>query len=128
MQQLFALAFCLVLLALAVFQVALIAGAPLGHLAWGGRDRVLPRGKRIGSVISVVLYVLFGLVALERAEITGLVPDSFDGALFIAMWVIAGYLAVGILLNAASRSKQERAVMTLTALVLAILAALVALG
>lgn len=36
-----ALAFCAVLAALAVFQVALIAGAPLGRLAWGGQDLVL---------------------------------------------------------------------------------------
>lgn len=47
-----AIAFCVLMLALAVFQSALIAGAPIGQYAWGGRDRVLPRTKRIGSVTS----------------------------------------------------------------------------
>ena len=40
---------------LAVFQLALVAGAPLGHLAWGGRSRVLPTRLRIGSVVSIVI-------------------------------------------------------------------------
>ena len=44
---------------LAVFQIALAAGAPLGHLAWGGKHRVLPKGLRIASALSVGLYVLF---------------------------------------------------------------------
>ena len=48
-----AVAFTAVMVALAVFQLALIAGAPLGHFVWGGADRVLPRGKRIGSVVSL---------------------------------------------------------------------------
>ena len=28
---------------LAVFQITLIVGAPLGHFAWGGQDRILRR-------------------------------------------------------------------------------------
>ena len=40
---------------LAVFQVALIAGAPLARFAWGGQHRVLPTRLRIGSAVSVAL-------------------------------------------------------------------------
>jgi len=48
--------------ALAVLQIALAAGAPLGHLAWGGKYRVLPRGLRIASAVSVLVYALFAWI------------------------------------------------------------------
>ena len=62
-----AVAAIVVLAALAVFQLALIAGAPLGRFAWGGQNRVLPVGFRVGSAISIVLYAVFGLILLQRA-------------------------------------------------------------
>ena len=36
----YALALTVVLAALAIFQLALVFGAPLGHFAWGGQHRV----------------------------------------------------------------------------------------
>ncbi len=112
--------FCALLLALVAFQVALIAGAPLGHLAWGGQDRVLPRSKRIGSASSIVIYALIGWVALARVGIVWPGPDN--PVIVVAMWVITVYLALGIVLNLISRSKPERLLMTPTAAVLALLA------
>jgi hypothetical protein len=53
-----------VLAVLAVFQVGLMAGAPLGHLAWSGQHKVLPPRVRIGSGVSVALYGIFACVAL----------------------------------------------------------------
>ena len=49
---------CALLAGLAVFQVALIAGAPLGRMAWGGQHRVLP-APRLGSAASIPLYRFF---------------------------------------------------------------------
>jgi hypothetical protein len=69
-----AVAFTAVMVALAVFQLTLIAGAPLGHFAWGGQDRVLPSGKRVGSVVSIALYALFSVVVLQRAGLIELLP------------------------------------------------------
>jgi hypothetical protein len=121
-----AVAMVVILGALAVFQIALIAGAPLGHFAWGGQDRVLPSSKRIGSVISIVLYGVIAAIALLRS---GVIPGWNEAlGVIIAMWVIFAYFAAGILLNAISRSIPERAVMTPTVAVLAALALLVALG
>ncbi|MFC0681685.1 hypothetical protein ACFFGH_27965 [Lysobacter korlensis] len=115
-----AVLFCLLLAALAVFQAALVAGAPLGEYAWGGQHRVLPRRLRIGSVVSIVLYVVFAVVALAKAGILDLFPGT--PVVDVAMWVIAGYLVLGIPLNAISRSRKERLVMTPTVFVLAGLA------
>ena len=108
-----------ILAALAVFQIALATGAPLGHLAWGGQHRVLPRQLRIGSAVSVALYGIFAYVALARAElIEPLVNGSFTD---VSAWVLFAYFAVGILMNGISRSRPERFVMTPTVLVLALL-------
>lgn len=121
-----AVAFTVLLVAMAGFQIALIAGVPWGRAAWGGADAVLPANKRIGSVIAVVLYVAFAVLALVRADVLGEAGDALG--IVIAMWVVFGYLALGVLMNAISRSKLERFIMTPVALVLAILALVVALG
>ena len=118
--------FCAVLAGLAVFQVLLIAGAPLGHFAWGGRNRVLPARLRWGSVVSILLYAAFAVVALERAKLIDLIPS--DGFIAVLMWVITGYLLLGVLMNILSRSKPERYTMTPVALVLAGLALVLALS
>lgn len=121
-------AFCVLLAALVAFQAALIAGAPLGHLAWGGQDRVLPPAKRRGSVVAVLLYAAFALVALERVGVIDVAPSSAQVAVTIVMWVITGYLALGVFLNLASRSRAERAVMTPAALLMAAAATIIALS
>ena len=121
-----AILLCVLLGALAVFQLALVFGAPLGRFAWGGADRVLPRGKRIGSVVSIVLYALFAWVFLMKA---GFVPMALPEIVVdVAAWVIVGYFALGIPMNAMSRSKPERYTMTPIVAVLLVLALIVALG
>ena len=121
-----ALAFCALLAGLTLFQVALIAGAPLGRFAWGGQDRVLPRGKRIGSAVSVLLYVLFAFIVLERADVIQVLSDSWLPA--IGTWVLFGYFLLGVVMNALSRSKLERWTMAPLSLVLAVLTLVVALS
>ena len=121
-----ALAFCALLAGLTLFQVALIAGAPLGRFAWGGQDRVLPRGKRIGSAVSVLLYVLFAFIVLERADVIQVLSDSWLPA--IGTWVLFGYFLLGVVMIALSRSKPERWTMAPLSLVLAVLTLVVALS
>ena len=50
-----AIALTVILALLAVFQLALVLGAPLGRFAWGGTHRVLPARLRIGSAVSIVI-------------------------------------------------------------------------
>ncbi|MEO8282319.1 MAG: hypothetical protein ABI568_02765 [Pseudarthrobacter sp.] len=108
-----------VLAVLAVFQMALIAGAPLGHLAWGGRHKVLPPKLRMGSAVSIALYGIFAYIALARAGLASpLVSGSFTD---VAAWVLTAYFALGVVMNGISRSRPERLTMTPTALALALL-------
>ena len=72
-----AIAFVTLLVVLAVFQIALAAGAPLGRLAWGGQHRVLPTRNRIASRWSVAVYALIALVALDRSDLVDVVPGSW---------------------------------------------------
>lgn len=125
LDQLSAILACSLLAGLAVFQGALIAGAPLGRMAWGGQHRVLPAKLRIGSAVSIGLYALFAYAALAKA---GLVPpligESFTS---VTMWMMTAYFALGVLMNGISRSKPERLVMTPAAAALAALYLVLAL-
>jgi hypothetical protein len=121
-----ALAFCALMAGLTIFQVALIAGAPLGRFAWGGQDRVLPRGKRIGSVVSVVLYGVFAFMVLERGHVIRVLPDSWIPV--TGIWVLFAYFLLGVVMNALSRSVPERWTMAPLSLVLAVLTLVVALS
>ena len=117
---------CVILTGLAVFQGALIAGAPLGRMAWGGQQNVLPPRLRIASAASIVTYGLFAYIALAKADIAPfLINESFTSVL---VWVLTAYFTVGVLLNGISRSRPERLVMTPTALVLAALYLILALN
>ena len=103
------------LAALAVFQVALVCGAPLGRFAWGGQHVVLPPRLRVGSAVAVVLHLLFALLLLQGAGAVSVLPE---GVADVGLWVLTGYLALGVALNAVSRSRPERVVMTPVALAL----------
>lgn len=121
----FALAFTAVFAALAVFQLALVFGAPLGRFAWGGQHRVLPTRLRIGSLVSIALYAAFVAVAWDRVGALALFPDGFSQ---VAMWVIFGYSALGIVMNAVSRSRAERFTMVPVTIVLTALSFFLAMG
>jgi hypothetical protein len=121
----FALALTVVLSALAIFQVALAAGAPWGRLAWGGQHRVLPARLRVGSVSSILVYAVIALVAWARAGVVPAVPPIIAE---VGMWVVFGYFCLGIVLNALSRSRPERVTMVPVTVVLAGLSLLIALG
>ena len=116
---------CVVLGVLAVFQLALVFGAPIGSFAWGGQHEVLPARLRIGSAVSIVIYAVIAVLALDRAGLVDVVPDAVST---VGMWVVFGYFVLGIALNAISRSRAERLTMTPTSAVLAVLSLLVALG
>lgn len=110
---------------LALFQLALALGAPMGRFAWGGQHRVLPTRLRIGSLVSIVIYAIIALLALDRVGAIDVVPDAVST---VGMWVVFGYFVLGIPLNAISRSPAERYTMTPVVTVLAVLSLFVALS
>jgi hypothetical protein len=111
--------------ALAVFHGLLVAGSPLGRFAWGGQHDVLPARFRIGSVVSIALYAAFAVLILQAAGAASLLPDGF---VEVAIWVLTGYFVLGIGMNAISRSRPERLVMTPVVAILAAACLVLALG
>ncbi len=121
----FALLLTIVLALLAVFQLALALGAPLGRFAWGGQHRVLPSRLRIGSAVSIVIYALISLIAWDRVGVIDVFGDPFSE---VAMWIVFAYFVLGIAMNAISRSKPERYTMVPVSIVLSVLSFLIAMG
>lgn len=60
----------------ALFQPAPACGAPLGHFAWGGAHRVLPRRFRSGILAAIAIYVLIAAAVLDRADSIEVLPDA----------------------------------------------------
>src|SRR5688500_3963741 len=90
------------LVALAAFPGLLVAGAPPGRCAWGGQHVVLPPNLRIGSAISIGSYAFSAILILQAAGSVAVLPQ---GLVDVAIWVLAGFFAIGIVMNAVSRSR-----------------------
>lgn len=117
--------FCFILICLGIFQILLIIGLPLGHYAWGGQHNVLPIGFRIGSVLSLFIYLFFGLVILQRSKLINFFKNQ--KIVTFGTWFVVGYSFLGILANFASRSKNERLVMGPLVTIMAIISLVIAL-
>jgi hypothetical protein len=95
------------LVGIALFQLALAAGAPLGPAAWGGTHLgALPTGYRIASGVAVIAWTFAALVVLRRGGL-GLFAISEAVARW-GTWIIIGFLLFEVLINVASSSVWER--------------------
>lgn len=112
-----------ILAGLVGFQLLLATGRPLGRYAWGGAHTVLPLPLRIASVASCLIYAAAALVILEAANVIDLAPSN-EPARTIT-WGLAVFFAIGVVMNAISRSVPERR-MAAVALALSVLSAVVA--
>jgi hypothetical protein len=113
-------------LAIAVFQVALALGAPLGRAAWKGTHVRLPLGLRTASAFASLFWVLAAAVVLGRAgfEVTPLSPAVARWG----TWILIGLLPLGAVMNFASPSGWERYLWGPAALILAAFCFVVARG
>ena len=94
---------------IAVFQVLLSLGYPLGEFAMGGYYKVLPKKLRIASVANALILLFMGFVFLKHTNVLiGLdfLPTN------ILVWIITIFLGLNTIANLISRSKKERFVMT----------------
>jgi hypothetical protein len=103
---------------LAVFQLLLAAGAPLGEAAWGGTsDGQLPTCLRVGSAVSIAVYAAAAALILRRAGV--LVGWPSRAVARIGSWVLVVLLALGAVANFASPSPWERFLLGPVTLVMA---------
>jgi hypothetical protein len=110
---------------IALFQLALAAGADWGHAAWGGVDTELSSAQRIGSALAVLVWTAATLVVLGRAGLWG--SGRSDARLYRwGTWAAAAVSGLGALANFASQSSYENFLLGPVALLLAILCIVVA--
>jgi hypothetical protein len=116
-----ALVFAVMACGVILFHLAMILGAPWGHLTMGGQwSGPLPGAVRMLSALSAVLIAVMAVVLLIRAGIlSGSVPNW-------AVFGCAGFMALGVVMNFVSPSAPERllwvpvtAIMLIAALVVA---------
>ena len=108
---------------IAVFQLGLALGAPLGRAAWSGTiPGWLPARLRIGSLVAGLIWSFSVLVVLGRVGV-GPLP-----AIAWLTWVLIGLLLIGTVMNLASASPWERYFWSPYAFVLAMLTLVVARG
>lgn len=110
---------------IAVFQIALAPGAPLGRASWGGAHAgQLPAGLRVASAVAVGIWALAALIVLGRA---GFAVSPLPASLTTwGTWILVCVLTVGALMNFASPSAWERFLWGPFTLILAALCLLVA--
>ena len=106
----------LLLIALAIFQVALVKGKPWENMRGGGQHVTLPTSLRIASVSSIVIYFLIILVIVDRVGFVSVLPDGWlhDNGI----WILVVYFGLGIFMNLISRSVKERLLMTPVVMIL----------
>jgi hypothetical protein len=101
-----ALLFTSVTLGAIAFQLALAAGAPWGAYAMGGRfPGRMPPAMRIAALGQAALLGLLILIVLAGA---GLAQVPIVSGLPSLIWLVVGFSALSLVLNAASRSPGER--------------------
>lgn len=94
---------------IAVFQVLLSLGYPLGEFAMGGYYKILPKKLRIVSVVNALILLFMGFVFLQHTTV-------LQGFHFIStnifVWIITIFLGLNTIANLISRSRKERLIMT----------------
>lgn len=103
-----AVLFAILAAAVVVFHVALMFGAPLGHLTLGGKySGRLPPLIRLIPALSAVLLSAFACVVLARA---GLAFPWMAASAPLLVWFVVAYFGVGVLAHLFTPSARERAI------------------
>ena len=93
--------------ATALFQFAIVLGAPLGEYAYGGQNEgKLPTRFRITSIISMLLMLALAGHYLAQTRVVQPLLDEAGNS--IVNWVLVGFAALAALMNNITRSQKEK--------------------
>lgn len=113
-------------IATALFQLALVLGAPLGEYAFGGQiSGKLPIGYRIGSAVSFL--VMLALAGHYLAQLGIFQPILGEPQNSYVNWAIVGFAALSALMNNITRSEKEKRLWGGTTLAILLATVIVAL-
>ena len=109
-----------------ILSILIICGLPLGELTMGGKYKVFPKKLRIVLVSQLLLQIFFVIIILQKGNIISM-WFSYNTTRIISI-IMAIYLSLNTLMNACSKSKKERYIMTPLSLIAAICFWIVALS
>jgi hypothetical protein len=104
----------------ALFQIALALGAPLGAAAWGGAEAVLSPERRVSSGVAALVLILSALIVSGRVGLLTRTP-GWMRVFRVGVWVLVVQMALNTLANLASPSPWERYMMSVLTLTLCVL-------
>ena len=94
-------------IATALFQIAIVLGAPLGEYSYGGQNPgVLRLPLRIASAVSaLVLFAIAGHYLAQLGVFTPLLDESGNA---VANWVFAAFALLNAIANNLTKSQKEK--------------------
>lgn len=94
-------------IATALFQFAIVLGAPLGEYAYGGQNQgKLPTRFRVTSVVSMLLMLaLAGHYLAQTGVVQPLLGETGNS---MVNWVLVGFAALAAIMNNITRSQKEK--------------------
>ncbi|MFC2135873.1 hypothetical protein ACFLTH_14755 [Bacteroidota bacterium] len=115
----------LIMAGMTIFQSLLVLGFPYGNMAWGGKHKILPKNLRIGSLVSVFVFIYAFVCVLERAGFLFIINN--DTLIMISLWCCVVIFSLSTLGNITSKSNTEKKIMTPVAVSLTICCAVLAI-
>ncbi len=117
-----------ILAGVALFQVALVLGAPWGEYTQGGSTAgSLPAGQRAVAAVSAVLLLVMAGALLARIGV-GPMAALPRRVIAVLAWFTVVYSVVGVVLNLATPSAKERMVWAPTTALIAVLTLVAVIG
>ena len=111
----------------ALFQLALALGAPMGEYAFGGQNPgKLPVRYRVASAVSILIYAaIAGHELTQLGVLEKLLPADLNAA---ANWAIFALNVLSLIMNSVTRSTKERKLWAPVALLMSVTSLIIALG
>jgi hypothetical protein len=92
--------------ATALFQLALVLGAPMGEYAFGGQTPKLPHQYRFSSAVSfLVMLAISGHYIAQLGWLAPLLEPNLNA---IINWVLVGFFTLSAVVNNLTKSEKEK--------------------
>jgi hypothetical protein len=112
--------------AVALFQLAMVLGAPVGDYAYGGQmTGVLPTRYRVSSVFSMLLMLaIAGHYLAQLGFFEPLLPPNLNA---ISNWGFVAFFVLAAIMNNITKSQKEKRVFGSTTIAMVLAAVMVAI-
>lgn len=101
--------FIVLSIAIAIVQLALALGAPLGEYTMGGKfPGKLPKKMRWLAILQIIILLVFVFIVTSKS---GIAFENYYHFARIGIWFIVVFFIFGSIVNFTSPSKKERLIM-----------------